>query len=208
LAGPVHCDAALSMSSQAFDPNTVPTLEEVMDSDTSAWVASSKLQRTRIGKSGISPSYRPWTNNPGEPKKLWEVPRSSRHMDLVDVAWASRDVTARDMPFFTDISQDVAWRPWGPRPPCLTTSSIVFDFQADQIWSPCAKLAAHGWPVADVLIPSSFQGRDLDDLVGESMYLPNVAAVLLAIYLNPLSPWWGFSSDDGIPSESHAPPPS
>ena len=185
-----EADVSKPSRRQVFDGKTVPGVEECDIQESCAWTKASLATRSKMKPVALSPGYRPWSCSSTFPNKLYGAPRNPRFVDCLDVSWGSRPPRLRHMPWYTDISQDVSWRPWSSTPLGLTTSSVLFDHARDQVWTTSAKLACHGWPIADLSLVQSVEDKHLHDLIGESMYLPSIGGVLLSIYLNQFSPWW------------------
>ena len=95
----------------------------------------------------------------------------------------------RPIVFFVDASQCVSSRPWSTMVPCITTTTVLYSFSADAVVNSHGQLAVMGHPVAEVP-PAGLKEGEISDLVGESMFLPNIGSLMLAIWLNPFSPWW------------------
>ena len=153
------------------------------------WKFHSATVRSRLG---MAPSSAPWTKPKGKPGPLMSgVSKTSRALDILDVAWGSRPKAERSLPFFVDLSQCVSHRPWGTSPPCLATSTCLYDYSADGMVTSAGKLALQGWPVAETAALQAAQSEtSLGDLAGEAMFLPNVASLLLAVFLSRDGPWW------------------
>jgi hypothetical protein len=115
-----------------------------------------------------------------------DVPPSKRMREALDIAWAAGPKT---FPLYIDLSQCISRKKWGSEGFCLTTTSLIYDFEMDQVWSPKAHLALQGHPVTDLSL-EGFSQSDLKDLAGEGMFIPCVGMLMLAIFLNPHSPWW------------------
>jgi len=150
------------------------------------WRTISKEVRSKLG---ISPHFRPWTQ---AGKELRFVPRSSRMRDVLDVAWASSE---RRTPLHCDLSQCVSRKRWSHDiAPCLTGSTVMYDFAADEVWSAVCNLAVQGHPVKDLSL-SNLSAAQVRDLAGEGIFLPNLAVVLCGLFLNSKAPWWGTAGD-------------
>lgn len=122
--------------------------------------------------------------------RLAGVGQSSRVHELLDVAWGSRPHGQRTYPFFADYSQQVDRKPWGVTPPCLTTSTALYSYEADAVVTGTGLLVLQGMSVSDVPVLANLTDSDKTDLAGEAMFIPNLATILLAVFLNPESPWW------------------
>lgn len=151
----------------------------------SGWQPKSLATRSKYN---MSPSHMPWTGGK-EKKSLIRLPNCARVVDLVNVSWGSRPHGDRSFPWYTDASQDVSRAPWGSLVPCLTTSCIIYDHELDIAWDARAKLTAMGFPT-DQLDLSDIPESKLHDLIGEGMFLPNIASLILAAFLSPSAAWW------------------
>ena len=154
----------------------------------------------------MSPHYRPWTC---QGKKLYNVPKTERVQEAIDIAWGSHSQRCvaddKRFPFYQDVSQCVSRHTWGSSVPCITRSSLVYDFKRDQILSSKALLAMQGLPVPDMKLDSlpDVSEADLRDLAGECMFLPSLGSILLAVFLNRDAVWWcpagdSYHSDLGV----------
>ena len=149
-----------------------------------AWESIHKKLRAQLR---LSPKYRPWTEQ-GE-KKLAFVPQSPRMREAIDLAWPSRLVGSRPLPFFIDLSQCASRRRWGQMLPCLTTSSVFYSYEDDRVLSKEAHLILQGFPVDDLVL-TGLTPSNVGDLAGEAMSLPCLATILIAVVLNPAASWW------------------
>jgi hypothetical protein len=157
-------------------------------SDNLKWVDKHKRVRSALG---VSPGYNPWTEpQDGRPRPtLRGVPPNKRYVDTINLAWASRPPESRSLPFFVNFSQCPTRSPWGPHMKTLTTSSKVYDFKRDRVFTPFECLLFHGFPV-NKLDFTMFEQTKLMDATGEMMSCPCLGSVLLGIYLNSNGPWW------------------
>ena len=78
---------------------------------------------------------------------------------------------------------------------CLTTSSIVYDYENDEVYSPEALLALQGLPVKALKF-DDLSASDRTDLAGEAMFAANVGSLIMAVFLGPAGPWWSEQSSD------------
>jgi len=116
------------------------------------------------------------------------VPRpGARIRDVLEVAWCSRPPSERTVDnFFCDCNQSVYREPWGALK-TLITSSFLFDFARGSILSGRDHFLLQA-------LPSTMQLGTLSEskqreLAGEGIFVPCLATVLLAYYLNPKAPW-------------------
>jgi hypothetical protein len=144
-------------------------------------------------------TLRPWTEPAGALQpQLRGVKRLPRVMALLDIAFLQQclffnvppKVAATDHSIrrkiaeqlWVDLSQGIDREPWkrGPMPTC-TTSSELYKFDEDQVVEPEEVLAIYGRQ-----LPRGANGisrQDLQDLVGNSMAVQPLAAVLAAIVI-------------------------
>ena len=165
--------------------------------DNSSWHESSIAARAKFG---VSPNYKPWTDS-APPKRLTGMPLTPRVRELVNILWISRPSSRRTLPWYTDVSQDVARQPWSSTPPCLTTSSLVYNHGQDEVWSTAARFALQGLPAQELGLLS---GRDCllspheqADLIGEAMFAPSVPAIIMSVFLCGSAPWWNPDTSEG-----------
>jgi len=138
----------------------------------------------------MASTYNPWTQPSGKaPPKLTGTSKNPRVLDVLNISWGSRKPALRGFPWWTDWSQMVDRKPWGTTVPCLTKSSRLYSFGDDESIGATSMLALQGWPMKEV-VTSSLKESELAEIAGEGMFLPNVATILMALYLSPTSPWW------------------
>ncbi len=136
---------------------------------------------------GCNDDFRPWTSK-GRPL---ELPASQRMADCVDISQAYRMLVLKDTKseFYVDVSQ-CSSRSFGRDTlSCITSSSCVFAFHLERALVPGELAILHGlhhehFSFAEV--PT----RELTERVGEGMFCGSLGAVLIAMHLNPLAPWW------------------
>jgi site-specific DNA-cytosine methylase len=156
--------------------------------ESDGWKDKHKQMRSKFG---ISPTHRPWTApSSGVRPELKGVPHNARFTDCLDLAWASRKVRLRSLPFYCDYTQCPTRTPWGPVLRTFTTSSRTYDFQRDRVVSPTEGLALHGFPIYKYDWTMFKSESSFYTALGESMSCPCVGSVLLAVYLNRHAPWW------------------
>ena len=158
-----------------------------------------KFQTARV-RSGLSlsPSYMPWTGITGNPRSLIGLPQTERISYVVNISWGSQPVTQRSFPWLQNMSQRVSRKLWGPVTPCLTATSIIYDFWPDSVWTADAKLCIHGHLWRELQV-ASLSEKETD----ESMFAPNVGAIVLSFVLNAHAPW---GSPGGESCQSQAAP--
>jgi hypothetical protein len=114
-------------------------------------------------------------------------PDDLRALDLIEVAWASRPPGQRVAEgFYADIGQNCNRQPWGALR-CLTSRSVIVDFEQRKVLSGVHHMLLMG-------MPSEFDFTELTEaqrvkLSGQGFFIPSVASVLLAVVLQPRSPW-------------------
>ena len=160
-------------------------IPEACATDNREYITKSKAMRA---SSGISPGFRPWTQKSPAPLLRGLPDSSPRMQDVLDVSWASRKYRDRTFPWVVDVSQCISRKLWGPVCPCLTTRSCIYDFEVDGVWPVEGKFVAMGWPTEVDF--SCVTESEKQDLIGEGMFGPNVACLVLAFFLNPHGPWW------------------
>lgn len=151
------------------------------------WGVKSLRVRSKID---LLPTARPWTSRTPSPKLLG-LPSSARMMDVVDVAWGGRPSgQSIEAPWYVDASQDISRFHFqhGDSIPCLTTSSLIYSFRSDAVIPPRGKLLLLGFPAEEAF--ETLDDRSLNDMTGEAMFLGDVGAVVMGIYLNRFAPWW------------------
>ena len=114
---------------------------------------------------------------------------SARQTDVTDVAWMSRPKGSRTLPFFADLSQCVSRTPWGTSLGTVCTSSIIYDFEKDSVISSDMLLGLMGF------LPGSFDLSEVSAskqrrMIGEAIFVPNLTAAVMGVYLNPHNPLW------------------
>jgi hypothetical protein len=68
---------------------------------------------------------------------------------------------------------------------------MLYEHEAQEVWSARAMLAVQGLPVADLEEQlGSVSEADIANMAGEGFFLPNACAILLAIMLNSHGPWF------------------
>ncbi len=125
----------------------------------------------------------------GSQRELRGVPNSARMRDAIQISWGSRKPRQRSLPWMQDLSQCTSRRPWGPVIPCVTTSALIYDFSIDACMTSRDVLLAMGFPVRTMDL-CNLSPVQLTDVAGEFIFLPNLAIIIVALYLNPLAPWW------------------
>ena len=139
---------------------------------------------------GLTAGYKPWTR--ARPARATRgVPPSQRMHEYIDISWGSRAPKQRRGPWFADLSQCVSRCRGRDSIPCLTTSSLLFDFNREQLLVPSELLALHGAYFADVCTDAwAANARKGIARVGEGMFAPDIGCLLLALLLNERGPYW------------------
>jgi hypothetical protein len=137
----------------------------------------------------MSPDYRPWTSK----HRLLGLPLSFRCIESVDIAWGAAlgDDTHEPGPWFCDLNASIGRSPFGSTLGAFLTTSRVYDFEREQLILAPEALLLHGMPALSCSFPPSLSSHALFHMVGESMHAPCIGSLLVAIFLNPLAPWWG-----------------
>jgi hypothetical protein len=100
--------------------------------------------------------------------------------------------------FYDDISQCVTRARWGGRIKTLCTSTILYDLGQQRFLSGVEHTALQGMP-CELKFCGMSQHKQRE-VAGEAFFLPSMASIMMAVLLNPLSPWWvqpGESSGGG-----------
>ena len=150
------------------------------------WQAKSRKMRAEFK---MSVNYAPWTGRKDNPPQLRGLPRSKRVVEAVNIAWGARPKSARTFPWWLDVSQCISRCPYGERIPCLTTSTMLYNFQEDCLVSASDNQRLQGWPVDRVPF-DCLSEAERSDIAGESMFAADVGTVLLAVFLCSSGPWW------------------
>ena len=124
---------------------------------------------------------------------------------MLDLAWGSRPPGSGTLPWYCDVSQCASRSPWGSSIGCLTTSSRFYDFSRDCVINGLEAFQLQGFP-ATAMEFEGLSAAQLFNLSGEGMSCPCVGMVMLAVFLNPLAPWWVGSGEDRPPGPQRAPP--
>lgn len=87
-----------------------------------------------------------------------------------------------------DTSQCVSRRPWGASVTCLTTCTELYSFRREGFVSGSGLLALQGIPTE---VPTGeLDSAEKANLAAEAMFAPNIASLLLGVFLNRAAPWW------------------
>ena len=153
------------------------------------WKDEHRLFRAALD---LPPSFAPWTTPKDQPPpELKGVPRTSRYIDCLDLAWASRDVETRrrKAPWFCDYSQNISRKKFGSHIHTITQTSRIYDYQRDQLILPGEIMQLQGLPTPD-MDTAGLDLRDMYSLAGQGFFCPSVSTMLMGVFLNPFSPWW------------------
>ncbi len=99
--------------------------------------------------------------------------------------------------WFTNFSQGVERKSWGPSVGCLTTSTHIYDTHRDRVLIGLEHLGLQGYPVTEISeafldegFSSAVEDKDIARFAANGMCLPCVGSVLLSYVLNSEAPWW------------------
>ena len=157
------------------------------------WKAHSAKTRVKVK---LGPDSNPWTTRTAV--KLRGVGTSKRQHDLMNIgyrAWqnivggVSSAVADRDGPhWFVDISQCCSREPWGPGLPTLGCKTCIYSYHFDKILTGQCHASAMGWSSDTVwnVVTELAQKR----LVGNAIFLPNLAVALGALIANERLAIW------------------
>ncbi len=162
------------------------------------WRAISVRTRTSLGQSS---SYKPLTASGYE---FCSIPKHrERIKDCLEVGVATLDPKTRSSVlasgFYVDTSQCVSRKRWSTFIKTLCQGTTFYDVHQQRYLTGMEHLALMGWPLE---LLSKFEGLSehrIRSVAGEGMFAASIAAVLLAVILNPHGRWWA--------SESELPPP-
>ncbi len=159
--------------------------KNVTDDPNAEWVTQAKKLRTKFG---MTPTSKPWTEQIPAPK-LRGVPDKARCHEVIQIAWGCRQPKLRSFPWYVDVSQMAGRHPWQDVVPCLTQSSVVYDFEQDQVIGGRGMLACMGVPVTELKLVG-FSPAELSSLAGEAMFAGCIGSLVLAVFLVNDGPWW------------------
>ncbi len=137
-------------------------------------------------KLGVGPNYRPWSRHS---PKCSGVSPTNRAIDAIDLAWASRPLSQRTLPFYVDVSQCPSRGRWGPGLRTSMQNTRWYSYELDRLLLPDEMAFLMGLPIEELDL-SEFTQTQLYERVGEAMFAPCVATVLMAVFMNPHAPWW------------------
>ncbi len=88
---------------------------------------------------------------------------------------------------YIDLSQGIQRKCWSRGViRTITTRSIIYSYDADAVISAVGMAKLQGFPPG---IRPTESGTDFRSLVGEAVFLPNLATVIWAAYTEPTAPW-------------------
>ncbi len=118
--------------------------------------------------------------------------RSQRWRDVLEVAFASVPHEQRAQAlaggFYIDLSQCVSRKKWGFKCFTMTSSTVLYDLGRQTICTGRQHLALQGFP--DEVQTGDLEDGEIRKLAGQAIFLPNLATVLLAVFLCDTVPWW------------------
>lgn len=143
---------------------------------------------------------RPWTPH----HELRGLPNSDRMRDLIDVSYhrarrdtMDADTDEKEVPrgLFLDVSQGMMRaRLCRDLLNSFGTKSMVYSYEHDIVLSGASHLQLFGW--SRDRMSNFFSDDTLRDLAGESISVPSLAIVLLALWMNPFADWWPSMPND------------
>ena len=157
------------------------------------WEAKSRAMRAKFQ---MSRRYAPWTGRASNPPELRGLPQTARVTEAVNIAWGARGKAERKFPWWLAASQCISRSPFGARIPCLTTSTMLYDYEQDCVRSSDDKLRLQGLPLSEVPF-GCMSDSEKSDVAGEGMFAADVGAVLLAVFLCSSGPWWKHEGCEG-----------
>lgn len=179
----------LKLPERTYGPKCIPKARSgPVEKNIARWRQESAKVRSALGMPADST---PWT---GREVRLLGVPRLQRTRDLIDVAWGARlqamAGTNEQLAsgYYTNLSQNVARRPWGSCPALCTTTQI-YSFSDDMTLSGMDHLLLMGFPRSCAPL-RAFSDHQLRSLSGEGFALACLMTVIYPFYLNPYAPWW------------------
>ncbi len=151
------------------------------------WRVKSLSMRSTLG---LSPLYKPLTAMGYSFANI--SMNHDRIRELLEIAYGSIHPSDRanikHNGFYVDVSQCVTRRKWGHHIKTLCTSHLLYDVPGERFCTGRDSLTLQGVPVE--ISSGSTSESKLRELAGEGMFAPSVATMMLALVLNPLSPWW------------------
>ena len=148
------------------------------------WKSKSWETRARLN---MLPTFAPWTDGGF---RTDGVPPSYRMIDCINVSWGSRKKSKRNGPWYLDLSQCISRCQGRPTLNCLTTGSLVFDFECQQLLTPSELLATHGTYFKGMDTNASAENARKGVMkVGGGMFCSDLAVILMAVFLNEKGPY-------------------
>jgi len=128
----------------------------------------------------------PWTHR--DPPPVFDgLARSSRQRELLDVACASQSSDFRIHGFVADTSQCVSRKPWGFQIPCMSQGSVIYSFELHRVLAAYDFVSLMGGPVEFPILET--HPRDIQAMIGEAMFVPNLAGLLACTVFAGDMPW-------------------
>jgi hypothetical protein len=191
-----------SVSAKASHPHASGGLRRTVKGDQlrEATGASSELFKEWRKHSGkmrtlyrVSPSFAGWTQRPNV--KLLGFPRCERALDVLNVGWAARVMSAPTGAtsnaltenYWVNVAQSVDRKPWGG-PGCLTSNGVWYTYERDFCLDGVDTLQLQGYP-SDVAVAGLTSGV-LKELAGEAFFAGCIGTALMSVYLSPYASWW------------------
>ena len=150
------------------------------DAGGSEWKNQSRAMRDSLEAPAYgTPGSDPWTAT----ARLVGVPRSARVLDLIDICYFFHDGDTAGL--FLDYTQALERRPWTRnKTRAWGTKTSVYSFDNDAVMDSTATTAIHGLP--STFKHSTVSQSELRNLAGESVFLPNMATVILGFLQKPM----------------------
>lgn len=136
------------------------------------------LRAPPVGCKGANP----WTSM----SKLRGVPPSPRMRDAIDVCYFSMGGDVKGM--LLDLSQSVSRKAWARQSSrALAARTLIYSFDLDGVLDPKTAARLQGLP--ETFLHAGLSDDQLRSLAGEAVFLPNLATILWAAFIDEASPW-------------------
>lgn len=163
------------------------------------WKQHSMLIRDQLSLPARgTPGSSPWSTK----ANLRGVPNFARYHDLLDVCFLERSGEVDGV--FCDLSQAVQRRPWGAHSArALTKGSLIYSFDHDAVLTRRSATRLQGFPTN--LQTEGVSDEQLRHMAGEAVFLPNLASLLWAFWVDTEAPWHAAPGADSFttPQKRH-----